>query len=61
MNILISEIGSDGETYMFFIIYLCDLHNETELQMVQQGNYLCCLVSFTLILWLLICDSQLLA
>jgi len=28
-------------TYMFFIIYLCDLHNERELQKLQRAKYLC--------------------
>ena len=26
-------------TYMFFILYLCDLHNKRELEKLQRANY----------------------
>ena len=50
MDIKISEIGSDGDPHALH--HLCDLHNETDLQMLQQANYL---VSFTHILAIKLC------
>ena len=30
----------NGHTFIFFLLYICDLHNKRELEKLDQGGYL---------------------